>query len=68
MLQNPRVASMLTPFHHAAAMQAAALHHAAASQNNSSPIPATPSETTSSTPHCGTCWQTLHRANRVQQL
>ena len=47
MLQNPQVASMLTPFHHAAAMQAAALHHAAASQNNANAIAAAqqPTET-----------------------
>ena len=45
MLQNPQVASMLTPFHHAAAMQAAALHHAAASQNNASVGGTPPAET-----------------------
>ena len=44
MLQNPQVASMLTPFHHAAAMQAAALHHAAASQNNASAVGAQAAE------------------------
>ena len=44
MLQNPQVASMLTPFHHAAAMQAAALHHAAASQNNPSGMAAPPTD------------------------
>ena len=44
MLQNPQVASMLTPFHHAAAMQAAALHHAAASQNNASAVGVQPPE------------------------
>ena len=45
MLQNPHVASMLTPFHHAAAMQAAALHHAAASQSNASAVAGQPNET-----------------------